>query len=500
LFDLAGVAWRPASPGDAIGATPIRAVVEDSREAVPGCLFIARPGTKTDGARFIADAVDRGAVAVALPDCAEPIAGIPTVHLADIGTDTARLAEAVHGWPSRELDLFGVTGTNGKTTTAFLVQQLLGAAGIRAGLISTVVIDDGRESRPSKLTTPFSVELSSSLARMRDNGCRAAAMEVSSHALDQGRASALRFRVAAFTNLTGDHLDYHGTLDRYADAKARLFDGLDPDALAIVNADDPAHARMVRDCRARIVRITLGGAGAATADVRARIIESSIRGTRAEIIGPWGTLDVRTTLIGAHNLWNLSMALCAGIELGVPAGRCAALIPHMGAPPGRLEPVTIAGADPGFAVFVDYAHTDDALTRVLASVRPLVAGTGGCIRVLFGCGGDRDRTKRPRMAAAACAGADAVVLTSDNPRTEDPQAILRDALAGVPDADRGRVAVDADRRAAIGMIIADARPGDVVVIAGKGHENYQLLPDGKGGIIRRDFDDRAVAAEALASR
>ena len=475
-------------------------MVEDSREAGPGSVFIARPGTRTDGARFIAEALARGASAVALPAGSPVPAGVPAVFLDDIAVGAARLAEAACGWPSREVALFGVTGTNGKTTTAFLTQQLLAAAGIRCGLVSTVHIDDGREVRTARLTTPSSVEISAALARMVAHGCRAAAMEVSSHALDQGRASALRFGVAAFTNLTGDHLDYHGTLERYAEAKALLFAGLDADAVALVNADDPAHDRMVRDCRARVVRISLGGAGRDRADVVARLTASTIRGMRADIASPWGPMEIATGLIGPHNLWNLAIALCAAIEMGAPADGCIAAMGDLAAPPGRLEPVRIDAGDPGFAVFVDYAHTDDALTRVLAAARPLVAGTGGCVRVLFGCGGDRDRTKRPRMAAAACAGADAVVLTSDNPRTEDPGAIIKDALAGVPKADRERVVIEPDRRAAIGVLIDSAQEGDILVIAGKGHETYQLLPDGKGGIDRRDFDDRAVAAEALASR
>lgn len=497
LFRAAGCAWHPAAPG--VERIPIRDVVEDSREATPGALFLARPGTKTDGASFIADARGRGATAVALPLGSVAPTDLPTAFLESPASDGPRLAEAFHGWPSRSLRLFGVTGTNGKTTTAFLVHQILAAASIRAGLLSTVLIDDGRHRRTARLTTPSAVEISRAFAAMRAHGCTAAAMEVSSHALDQGRIAALRFDVAAFTNLSGDHLDYHGTLENYAAAKALLFERLDARALAIVNADDPAADRMLRGCRARVLRISLGGAGAARADVLATLIESSLRGLRATLRTPWGPLDLNAPLIGPHNLWNLTLALCAAIDLGVPLSDAPRAIATLAAPPGRLEPVPAPEPHPGFAVFVDYAHTDDAISRVLAAVRPLVP-PGGRLRILFGCGGDRDRTKRPRMAAAAFAGADDVFLTSDNPRTEDPRAIIADALAGIPAADHHRVHVDPDRESSIRAAIAACRPGDILVIAGKGHETYQLLPDGRGGIVRRDFDDRAVAADALASR
>jgi len=498
LVESAGISARVA------GENPvITGIVEDSRGAHPGCLFLARPGTKTDGRKFIGDAIGAGAVAVGVPAGEAAPTGVPTIVLADPARDIARLAEAFYGWPSRGMKVFGVTGTNGKTTTALLVQQLLGFAGVRSGLVSTVHIDDGREIATARLTTPSSVELAQAFARMRDNGCACAAMEVSSHALDQGRAGALRFRVAAFTNLSGDHLDYHGTMERYAAAKAVLFEGLDRDAVAIVNADDPAHEVMVRRCAARVVRVSLGGPGRARADVTATIEESSIRGVRARIAGVWGEHVVRSPLIGVHNLWNLTIAISAAIELGVSPQVCMEAASGVRPPPGRLEPVHAQGLPPEndqFYVFVDYAHTDDALSRVLSAVRPLLPHDRARVRVLFGCGGDRDRTKRPRMAAAACAGADTVIVTSDNPRTEDPRAIIADVVAGIPAEAKGRVGVEPDRRAAIGKLIASAGPGDILVLAGKGHETYQLLPDGKGGIIRRDFDDRAVAAEALASR
>jgi UDP-N-acetylmuramoyl-L-alanyl-D-glutamate--2,6-diaminopimelate ligase len=472
-------------------AAAIGGVTDDSRQVRPGDLFVARPGLAADGRRFVDDAVRRGAIAVLGEDLLpRPDAAVlAPVHAGGIPRLAATLADRIHGRPSRRLRLVGITGTNGKTTTAWLVHQLLTTASRRCGLIGTVAIDDGRRRTGAELTTPGSVALSRMLREMADNGCDSAVLEVSSHALDQARVDALRFEVGVFTNLSGDHLDYHGTLDAYAAAKARLFERLDPGATAIVNVDDPASETMLRRCRARVIRCSPRGA---PADASATVRRIGADGTDVRLDGPWGVIDVTLPLVGEHNVANALQATATahvlGLEIDVLAGglrRCAA-------PPGRLEPVD-DGAVP-FRVLVDYAHTDDALLNVLAAVRPLVRGDGR-LRVVFGCGGDRDRTKRPRMAATAWRYADEVIVTSDNPRTEDPEAIVDDVMSGVPEDRVDRTTRLVDRRRAIEAAIARSARDDVVLIAGKGHEDYQII-----GTEKRPFDDREVARAALRAR
>lgn len=503
LIDGLGLRVRGASGVGGVDAAALRVcdITEDSRTALPGSLFIARPGTKSDGRAFIRAAVEAGAEAVLTdsePDAAALSVGPGVVYLvsANVPETAAVLAERFYGNPTRRLKLMGVTGTNGKTTIAHAVHQILNATKRRCGLIGTVMIDDGREVADAVMTTPPACELSGTFAHMLEAGCVAAAMEVSSHSLDQHRTTALDYDVAVFTNLTGDHLDYHGTMERYADAKATLFRILRPDAAAVVNADDPWHTRMVRDCKARVLRCSLDAATGP--DCRVEAQAPTFNGTRAAFIGPWGRFEATIAMVGRHNLMNCLQAIAAAHLMGVPTDELSRTAPLLAAPPGRLERVTAPGLEHPFAVFVDYAHTDDALANVLRAARPLVSA-GSSLRVVFGCGGDRDRTKRPRMARVCCELADHVFVTSDNPRTEQPAAIIDDILEGVPDAARARVAIDADRRAAIHHAVASCRAGDVLVIAGKGHETYQLLPDGKGGIRRTDFDDRLVAREALAA-
>lgn len=487
---------RTALPGATVdgGDPEIAAVTDDSRQVARGTLFVARQGAKADGAAFVADALARGAVAVA---CEAPVAallpaGMPRVVVPGAAEACGLLAQALAGWPGRALRLMGVTGTNGKTTIAWLVRQMLAAARIRSGLIGTVEVDDGANRRPADLTTPGGVELAALMKAMVANGCTAACMETSSHALHQGRTAGLRFQVAVFTNLTGDHLDYHGTMDAYADAKAILFRGLDADATAIVNAHDPASERMTRDCRAPVLRCAVdAGQGGAlpAAECLARVEAIGLGSTRLRLRGPWGECVVEVPLVGAHNAMNVLQAVAAAWRMGVPGESLGAAIHSCTAPPGRLEPVT-RPEDP-FAVLVDYAHTDDALRNVLSALRPVLPA-GGRLHVVFGCGGDRDRTKRPRMAAAACSGADRVVVTSDNPRTEDPERIVDEVMRGVPAEAAARVRRCVDRRAAIRLAISEAGPGDVVLIAGKGHEDYQII-----GREKRPFDDRVEARAAL---
>ncbi len=487
--------------GDAAAAADVRIcdITEDSRTVMPGSLFVARVGEKSDGRAFVADAIAAGATAI-LSD--RPVDAGPVCSLvsSDVALATAMLAERFYGNPSKMLKLIGVTGTNGKTTIAYLIHQLLNASKVRCGLISTVCIDDGRGRSDSMLTTPPALEISQALATMVESGCTAAVMEVSSHALEQKRVAALSFDIGIFTNLTGDHLDYHKTMDAYAAAKSTLFRMLGPEGLAIVNADDPASERMVTGCRSRVLRCTAGARG----DAECRVVAgpATFAGTDAALVGPWGRVESTIPLVGAHNLMNTLESVAAVTALGVAPAQVARALTLVQAPPGRLEPVVAGGIDAGFSIFVDYAHTDDALANVLRTVRPLLDAGGtarGRLIVVFGCGGDRDRSKRPRMARVACELADVVVVTSDNPRTEDAQAIIRDILAGM-EPGSPPAHVDADRRAAIAWAVDHAERGDIVVIAGKGHETYQLLPDGRGGIHRTDFDDRLVARAALERR
>jgi UDP-N-acetylmuramyl-tripeptide synthetase len=331
-------------------------------------------------------------------------------------------------------------------------------------------------------------------------GCGAAAMEVSSHALDQHRAGGLRFGAGVFTNLTGDHLDYHGDMEQYAAAKARLFEGLGGGALAVVNAADPWSVRMVRACGARVVRCAMDGGAtpAGLPDATATIANPSASGMDVRLRGPWGEIASRTPLVGEHNAMNLVQAACVCIEgLGIEPGRLAGILPSLAAPTGRLEAVHGPGDD--IAVLVDFAHTDDAMVQCLRAAR-LATPAGARLWVVFGCGGNKDRAKRPRMGAAAVALADRVIVTSDNPRREDPEAIIDEVFAGIEPGLRAGVGRDADRARALRTAVLGAAPGDVVVIAGKGHEREQELPDGRGGVRVVPFDDHLVAREALGER
>ena len=472
------------------------AVTDDSRAAGPGTLFVARRGAALDGIAFVRDAIARGALGVAVPESdSQRVLAFIDAGTALVTYDASRpalLGELAHeaaGRPSARLRVVGVTGTNGKTTVTYLLRHMLGASGLKCGLVGTVVTDDGRGEQPSSLTTPSATQLAGLLSRMVRHGCAAAAMEVSSHALDQSRVAGVGFACAVFTNLTGDHLDYHGSMEAYAAAKARLFESLGSDAVAIVNADDPACARMVRDCGARVMRCS---ASDASADCMVRVRRMRPDGMVCAMHGPWGVLEVDLPLAGGHNAMNALQSLAVASALGVPAAPLERALSTCTAPPGRLEPVSVP--DDGIAVLVDYAHTDDALLNVLRAVRQTLE-PGGRIITVFGCGGDRDRTKRPRMAAVACANSDAVIVTSDNPRTEDPSSIVSDILAGVPEACGTDVESVLDRAAAISRAVQLARPGDAVIVAGKGHEDYQIV-----GTERRPFDDRVVARAALAAR
>jgi UDP-N-acetylmuramoyl-L-alanyl-D-glutamate--2,6-diaminopimelate ligase len=471
-------------------STVINNIVEDSRCAAPGCLFAARAGLSTDGRAHVGDAVARGATAILARE-ADQIPDLPATVTAlsadDVAPVVGLLAERLHGHPGDALKLVGVTGTNGKTTVSHLIHHVLGRAGIRCGLMGTIHVDDGCRVEAAELTTPPATEISRRLSAMVRNRCTAAVMEVSSHALHQGRTAGLPFDVGVFTNLSGDHLDYHGTPDAYGEAKATLLRSLPAAGWAVVNMDDPAASRMTNGCRARVLSCSLADP---RADCRARIHHQSITGIDAEFSGPWGSFDVQLPLAGRHNVANALEASAACFTLGVDRSTLPDALACCPAPPGRLEPVTEPG-DP-VTVLVDYAHTDDALANVLRTLRPLVPD-GASLRVVFGCGGDRDRTKRPRMGQVAAQLADELYVTSDNPRTEDPQAIIDEITKGIPGLRWPDTVLLVDRKLAIESAIDRTRPGDVVLIAGKGHEPYQIV-----GSEKRPFDDRLTAAEALA--
>jgi len=471
----------------------IRGVAYDSRKVEPGEMFVAIPGLKQDGRRYVEDALARGAVAVVL-EGSDQLEGrsVGRVLVSSSREALARLADAYFGHPSGALTVVGITGTNGKTTTSYLVDALLASAGRRTGLIGTVQYRIGAESVPAGQTTPEALETQSLLRRMVDSGVTAVAMEVSSHALALSRVDGIDFDVAVFTNLTQDHLDFHGTMDAYRKAKRRLFAllaaGHKPVRTAVVNADDPSGLAMVADLP--LPTLTYGVRG--RADVRPTRWSSGAEGIRMNVRTPAGSLDIVSPLVGEHNVENLLAATGVGVALGVEPAMIARALGSVGSVPGRFERVE---AGQPFLVVVDYAHTPDALERTLETARKLRA-PGGRLAVVFGCGGDRDRGKRPLMGEIASRLADRVWVTSDNPRSEPPEAIIADIVAGIPGGPvLDRHETSPDRKAAIQRALAWAAAGDVVVIAGKGHETYQIV-----GSEVLPFDDRTQARAALAGR
>jgi len=516
LSDLiAGLPLRPIA-----GVAPdIRVcdLTEDSRTVVPGSLFVARPGSKADGRRYISQAIEAGAVAVVVqadaPGDAAAVrsaesyladmTGIAILEAPDAALAGALLAERFYASPSSRLKLIGITGTNGKSTTAHLIHRTLNVARVRTGLIGTVEIDDGVCLAPAEMTTPPASEISRTLAVLLEQGCTAAAMEVSSHALDQHRVSALRFSVAVFTNLTRDHLNYHNTMEAYAAAKARLFAMLPIDGCAIVNAQDPAWRDMVRGAKARFIACTRAedrspspSAPPAPDSATVLVRDASITGMSLVLTGPWGHVELASPLVGDHNAMNLLQAAASMWAIGIPTAAWAATLSHIGPPAGRLEGVSQPGDD--ISVFVDYAHTPDAMENVLAAIRR-VAGHRP-ITIVFGAGGDKDKGKRPLMGEVAARLADRIVLTSDNPRSEPPRDIIAQILDGIPAPARDDLLVHVDRERAINEAVATARPHEIILIAGKGHETEQVAVDDHGRPLSRHFDDREVARAALAAR
>jgi UDP-N-acetylmuramoyl-L-alanyl-D-glutamate--2,6-diaminopimelate ligase len=481
---------RQFNPRISLAGVPnveVAGVREDSRQVRQGDLFVARPGTKADGAQFVADAKARGAVAVVsqtpLPKASSPL---PQVIVPDSGAAASVLANLFHGSPGEKVRVLAVTGTNGKTTTTYLIRHLLSKIKTRCGLIGTVEIDDGRTRREATMTTPAATDIAELLASMRDKGCRACAIETSSHALDQGRVAGVPFAGAAFTNLTGDHLDYHKTMENYAAAKAKLFASLHPSAVAVVNAADKWSPKMVENCQGRVLRFGFGK----NADYTARDTSYTAQGSQFVLHTPDGRAEVSLPMVGKHNVENaLAAAALVGEVCGLSVHQLAGGLRDAQGAPGRLQAVRVGQP---FAVLVDYAHTDDALDNVLSALKPLCRGR---LRVLFGCGGDRDRTKRPRMARTAEKWADAVYVTSDNPRTEDARSILNEIASGFSPEGVRKTIVEIDRRRAIEAVLSDAQANDVVLIAGKGHENYQII-----GTEKHHFDDVEEATRFLQAR
>ena len=466
----------------------VAALAYDNRQVTPGTVFFCVRGFTRDGHDFAPDAVARGAAALVVD---HPLGlGVPEIVVEDVRAAMAPAAARLHGDPTATLRTIGITGTNGKTTSAYLVRALLEAAGEPTGLLGTVTSIIGGEAHAVARTTPEAIDLQATFAAMRAAGDTHCVMEVSSHALALGRADAIHWAVAIFTNLTQDHLDFHPTMDDYFAAKCRLFRDGQP-SVAVINVDDPYGARLAAELRAagaagpaQLITIAIDSAAA---DLRATAIESTFAGSTFTV----GDLELRSPLPGRFNVMNVLGAVAAVRALGVDDATIAAALPEAGRVPGRFEPVD-EGQD--FAVLVDYAHTPDSLENVLTAARPLAESRLLCV---FGCGGDRDRGKRPLMGAISARLADRTIVTSDNPRSEEPAAIVDEILAGIADPGAGdHVEAIVDRHAAIERAVALAGAGDVVVIAGKGHEQGQEFENGR----KLPFDDVGVAREALRAR
>jgi len=465
-------------PRETIRRAPVelRDLAYDVRTVEDGSLFFCVPGSRADGHDFAPEAARRGAAALVVERPLE--VDLPQLVVASSREAMARAADVFFGEPTRELQLAGITGTNGKTTTCFLTYEILAAAGRSPGLVGTVESRVGGKPRKMARTTPEAIDLQRLFREMLDAGNRSCVIEASSHAIELHRLDRVRFAVLAFTNLSQDHLDFHETMEKYFAAKRRLFLAGD-ETPAAINIDDAYGRRLAADLRALGQEQVLTFGRAPDADLRPDEIELGAEGTRIRL----GKLELRSPLCGAFNAENLLTAAAVSRLLGIEDDQIAAGVAALKGVPGRFEAVD---QDQPFTVVVDYAHTPDALARLLAAARELARGKLICV---FGCGGDRDREKRPLMGEIAAALSDVAIITSDNPRSEEPQAIIDDILAGV---EEKTVEVELDRRAAIEQALAQAREGDVVVIAGKGHEQGQEI----GGQVL-PFDDRVVAAELL---
>ncbi len=483
-------------------AVEIRSLTCDSRQVGPGTLFFALRGSKTDGHQYISQAVAAGAAAVVLEDAVCAPVETPWVQVADGRTCMAYLAARFNGDPTRELPLIGITGTNGKTTTTYLVEGILQAAGMPAAVLGTISYRFGNTAIEASHTTPESTELQGIFRQLSDAGARAFVMEVSSHSLEQHRVDGCSFNVGVFTNLTRDHLDYHGSMEAYGAAKKRLFSELLQGELcrAVINLDDPAAPSFVTAAACPVITYGLADG----ADVTARDLTSTVDGISGQLVLPGGTIPFHSRLVGSYNLSNLLAAAATGVALGLTPQQIVAGIEQQKSVPGRLERVENSC---GVTCLVDYAHTGDALENVLSTLKQLATGR---IITVFGCGGDRDNGKRPIMGRIAAQYSDLAIVTSDNPRTEDPQRILEQIRAGITPlglkeyqvedclpgqiTDKGFVVLE-NRREAIRLGAGLADSGDILLLAGKGHEDYQII-----GTVKHHFDDREEAAAAFRER
>ena len=470
----------------------------DSRRIQPGYLFVAIQGEKADGRQFIPQAIERGAAAVLLarsasvpPADGATVGGPAWVKVPDARKALAVAAANFHQHPARSLRVTGVTGTNGKTTTCYLIESILAAAGHKAGLFGTIEYRLLGRRLPAPNTTPESLDLQAMLAELRELGGTDAVMEVSSHALALDRVYGCRFHTAVFTNLTRDHLDFHGAMETYFAEKKKLFEGwgAPPPEWSVLNLDDPWSAQLGPRSQVPGPRSFLTYGLGASADVRPDERKPAPNNGCFTIMTPWGPLESRSPLLGRPNAYNVLAAAAAALSLRIELQSVEAGLAALETVPGRFERVN---ASQPFLVVVDYAHTDDALRNLLPTARGLLA-PGGRVITVFGCGGDRDRAKRPLMGEAAGSMSDLVVLTSDNPRSEDPRAIIDDALPGLQKTG-ARYRLEPDRRKAIELAIGEARANDIVLIAGKGHEDYQVI-----GTQKLPFEDRQVAREVLAN-
>jgi UDP-N-acetylmuramoyl-L-alanyl-D-glutamate--2,6-diaminopimelate ligase len=471
------------------GALFVTGLAWDSRAVEPGNVFIALKGLRADGNLFATQAVSRGAVAIVSEEPPPANFDVPWVTVPDARLALALLAITFYGNPSAEMRVVGITGTNGKTTTAYLLASIFEAAGIHCGIVGTVAHKVGDELREATRTTPEAPEIQGLLRDMVAAGCRGCAMEVSSHGLSLRRVDGITFAAAVFTNLTRDHLDFHLDMDAYFQAKRRLFEMLPREAPGVINLDDPRGAGLVE-----LVTRPVSYAVNRPADVTTGPLSFSLEGMIFDVRTPRGPVRVRSSLVGRPNVYNILAAVAAATALDVPIEAVEKGIQSLKGVPGRFQLVSTAKDE--VTVVVDYAHTDDALRNLLETARPLATGR---LITLFGCAGDRDRTKRPLMGAVAGRLSDVVVITSDNPRTEDPNRIVEEVRRGLT-ADLRRDSAPqvlslVDRREAIARAVELARPGDLVIIAGKGHEKYQVIGD---RVIA--FDDAVVAREALARR
>ncbi|HJZ74686.1 MAG TPA: UDP-N-acetylmuramoyl-L-alanyl-D-glutamate--2,6-diaminopimelate ligase [Vicinamibacterales bacterium] len=469
-------------------AREVSGIAYDSRVVKPGDVFVALKGLHADGTAFARQAIDRGAAAVVSEQAAPAGVRVPWAIVGDARLALALLATTFYRDPSHDMRVVGITGTNGKTTTAYLVASIFEAAGVKCGVLGTVAYRIGDDVREATRTTPEAPDVQALLREMVDRGCGACAMEVSSHALALCRVDGMTFAAAVFTNLTRDHLDFHADMDEYFRAKRRLFEMLPRSAPSVLNVDDPRGASLL-DAGGRPMTYGINR----PADVSPGRLSYSLDGLQFDVATPRDTLHVRSKLIGKPNVYNILAAITTATALEIPSEAIAQGLAALDAVPGRFQMVSGPGDD--VTVVVDYAHTDDALRNLLETARPLAHGR---LITVFGCGGDRDRTKRPLMGAVAGRLSDVIVITSDNPRSEDPVRIIEEIQRGItPDTRREKQSLltIVDRKQAIVRAIEIARPNDLVLVAGKGHEKYQVIGD-----RTLPFDDVAVAREALAKR